>query len=631
MQHRPYSQTVTGLILGLLLTAATSQAATLPAEKLLGPDTLAVVTVPDWVKAEKESANSPGRLFWGDESMKAIKDKFVAQVRKELIEPLEKELGITFKDYAGLAQGQVTFAFTLKNQGPEKEPKPGFLLLMDSGSHSADLEESLGSLRQKWVDSGKPVRKVSIRDIEFNAVKLAAADFEKLAQSIAPGAPVPEEEPDADAEGDSVEIIIGQAGPLLLCGLDQTDLEQVLARQSGGDLRTLADNPIYSRAHAQHFRNSLGHFWLNLKSIVTTIQEGNPDPSSSVESPDTNPLVPSAGKIISALGFDRLECLSMAMEIQPDGGLVTGELRAPGAVQKGIFKMLAFQPKESSPPPFVPADITSFARCRLDLQTVWKTFESTLTELAPPMAGIMAMLVDNAGKDQDPNFDLRKNLIANLGDDLITYEKAPRQQTLEGLNSPPKMVLIQSPKADELANAIKALTSLMPESNARVREREFLGRTVYSMSLPETFDADGNVIRNTLTYVASGSYVALSTDTGIVEEYLRGRPAKSLREEAGLTRAAEKVGGYNSGFFGFENDRETMRNAFTILKKESGTLETLFGELLEGGSLKDWIDLSLLPSFDKVEKYFLYSVYAMKFGDEGLTFKAYTPNPPNYR
>lgn len=47
------------------------------------------------------------------------------------------------------------------------------------------------------------------------------------------------------------------------------------------------------------------------------------------------------------------------------------------------------------------------------------------------------MMMDNAGKDKDPSFDLRKNLIANLGDDVITYQGAA-QQTLEDLNSPPR-------------------------------------------------------------------------------------------------------------------------------------------------------------------------------------------------
>jgi len=40
-------------------------------------------------------------------------------------------------------------------------------------------------------------------------------------------------------------------------------------------------------------------------------------------------------------------------------------------------------------------------------------------------AGVLKLLIDNAGKDKDPDFDLRKNLFANLGDDLITYQKIP--------------------------------------------------------------------------------------------------------------------------------------------------------------------------------------------------------------
>ena len=61
------------------------------------------------------------------------------------------------------------------------------------------------------------------------------------------------------------------------------------------------------------------------------------------------------------------------------------------------------------------------------------------------MASVIKLVVDNAGKEKDPNFDLRKQLIANLGDDVISYQKTPRQTTLADLSSPPSLFLISSP------------------------------------------------------------------------------------------------------------------------------------------------------------------------------------------
>ena len=63
-------------------------------------------------------------------------------------------------------------------------------------------------------------------------------------------------------------------------------------------------------------------------------------------------------------------------------------------------------------------------------------------------------------------------------------------------------VLLGSPKAEELAVALKGLASLMPQAGgARIKDREFLGRTIYSVTLPQkqedgtaapATDADGS-------------------------------------------------------------------------------------------------------------------------------------------
>ena len=81
---------------------------------------------------------------------------------------------------------------------------------------------------------------------------------------------------------------------------------------------------------------------------------------------------------------------------------------------------------------------------------------------------------------------------------------------------------------------------------------------------------------------------------------------KALRDLPGLADAAQKVGGYGTGLFGFENQAETMRHTFETLKKESGTLANLFAGSPLAGRLgmeddskkfKEWIDFSLLPSW----------------------------------
>jgi hypothetical protein len=340
------------------------------------------------------------------------------------------------------------------------------------------------------------------------------------------------------------------------------------------------------------------------------------------------------GKVAEVLGLTALESASLALTHREAGAMASFDLRVPQASRRGLTQLLSLEAKDGEPPAFVPADVLSFYRTRLDLRKVWNTIESTLVAINPQWSGMFNLIIDNVGKAEDANFDLRQNLIANLGDDIVTYSKESRGRTLEDLDQQPSMVLISSAKPEELANAIRALAALMPgQQGAKVSEREFLGRTLYSVNLPST----GGSGLSKLTFVANAGYVALSTDAALVEEYLRGNPSQSLRETSGWNAAAQEVGGTRLGMFGYENDRATVGFVLEILKKESGKLSNLFNASplanrvgSDGAEtrLDDWFDFSLLPAFEQIKKYFDISVYGGGIGADGFSFKAYTPNPP---
>jgi hypothetical protein len=91
--------------------------------------------------------------------------------------------------------------------------------------------------------------------------------------------------------------------------------------------------------------------------------------------------------------------------------------------------------------------------------------------------------MDTAGaraKLTDPGFDLKKTLLANLGDDIVTYEKAPRGNTPAELDAPPYLFLLGSPNPEQLAVALKRLFVIFPQGDTP-EEREFLGRKIFSV------------------------------------------------------------------------------------------------------------------------------------------------------
>src|SRR6185503_11804167 len=228
----------------------------------------------------------------------------------------------------------------------------------------------------------------------------------------------------------------------------------------------------------------------------------------------------------------------------------------------------------------------------------------------------------------------KKNLFGNIGDDVISYQKNPRGESLSELASPPALYLIGSPNAEQLANALKSLLVLMPMSSAPT-EREFNGRKIYSIALPGGMAMSGAPQSNSLNYAFSGGYLAISSDAPILEEYLRSseNPGKSLRERPGLAEATQKVSGSGTSLFGYSNEAETMRVFFNLLKKEgsSGSGLSALSMVMDEMDLKDWVDISLLPAYDRISKYFYFSVYSGSATPEGLSFKAYAPVPPELK
>jgi hypothetical protein len=312
-------------------------------------------------------------------------------------------------------------------------------------------------------------------------------------------------------------------------------------------------------------------------------------------------------------------------------------LNVPEDGRKGIFKILAGEAKEVKPPQFVPADAVKFQRWRIDGLKTWNTIQQMVGDANPQYVNTLNFLlstVESSAKEKDPSFDIKKNLFGNIGDDMISYSKKPKGSSLAEMSSPPSLFLLGSPNPEQLSSALSGMLTMMGQGAAPT-ERDFLGRKIHSIPLPSMPTGGAKAEAKSINYASSGGYVAISTDTGILEEYLRSSQgeAKSLRDTPGLSEAMQKVVGAGTSLFGYGSEAETMRALFDFLKKDPSSAETLggIGPLMGDVKIKEWVDVSLLPDFDKISKYFYFSVYSGGATPDGLVFKAFSPTPPQLR
>jgi len=631
-------------LLAFALLCATFQTrAEIPSpEKLLPDNTAVMVTTPDFGKLREIFKASPQYQLWNDPAMKPFREKFFSKWNEEFRKPLERELEINSDDYISLPQGQVTFALIPNGLSESQDDPMSMLLLIDTRDQTNQLKANLANLRKKWRDAGKPIRTETIRGFEFTVVSVTTNDIPVTFQKFFPPAPLVQE---LGAEPESKktirkELVIGQAESLLIIGNSSSVIEKVVARMTGSSVPVLGEMASYDSNHQALFRKAPVYGWMNVKSFFQTKTLSESE-KNEPEAPDPmgNPTVE---KLIAATGLTSLKTIAFNLETSSEGSLFKIFFSAPEP-RRGFFNLFSSDSKDTRPPSFVPADVVEFQRWRIDLQKAWNILGKLLGDIYPQWKGGLDLLLEaasNSAKEKDPGFDLKKYLVGNLGDDVIRYEKPARPGTRGQTGSPEGIFLLGSPNPNQLAAALKNFLVFLNQG-AVPTEREFLGRKIFSLPMPNLglpgTGGDKPGPPRTLSCAASGGYVAISTDVAMLEEYMRSSEsqARTLGETPGLMEAAQKVLGPGTVLFGYQNQVESARTEFELLKKEGASITNMmtmlpgvFGLPSPQNAIKQLTDYSLLPPFDGLAKYFHFTVYGVGASVDGVTFKWFAPIPP---
>jgi hypothetical protein len=608
------------------------RAAIPPAENLLPADTLFVLTAPDCAGLRTAVHQSPQFLLWNDPAMKPFHDKFMGKWNEAFVAPVEKDLGLKLADFTALPQGQFTFAVTQNGWSGTGDQTPGFVLLLDAKDKSDLLKTNLAALQKKWTEDGKSIRTETIRDVKFSIVPLSSNDIPASISAMFPKQQPVSEIGKEDKPAPPSELVIGQFDSLLIVGNSIKAVEPVVAHLTGGSAPALNDNAVFAADKLAQFRDSPLYFgWFNAKTFFNVL--------ASIPPPEPNPDAPSPmtpfswSKALAAAGATGLKSASFAARESHDGSEADFFFSVPEADRTGLFKMIAASPKDASTPLFVPADAVKFWRWRVDGQKDWAALQTMLGNISPMALSSLnaAIAMANASAQaKDPSFDINKNLIGNLGDDFIGYQKAPVGNSIADLSSAPSIFLFAASNPDQAVLAVKSVAGMMYGQQGATDPRDFLGKKIYSIPLPAPRMPGATAPARSIYLASSSGYAAISADSSIIEGFLRstGSPGKPLRETAGLAEAAQHIGGTGTGLFGYENQRELMRTAFTLLKNQSDSPAGLGSMAALPKSFRDWMDFSLLPDYDQVSKYFFFSVFNGGTTTDGISFKAFAPRPP---
>ena len=585
---------VISILVGFTLVSSAKAAKAAPSlEALLPAETVLVVAAPNYASAKKHFKASASGQFWDSAEFKPFRKKLADGFEANVLAGIEEELAIDFEAFEEMASGPVALAVV---PGQDAGEEPALLLLLDAGRKSATLRRTLSRLERDWRKDDREVSETEIGGVDFTTVR--------------------------DPEGDR-QVHIGRVGAQLVVGTKSAQIEGVLARLNGKGAGALAGNPAFAADHGAVLRGADFYVWANPGAVLPQLLDNLPDGAE---------VGIDFGEVVGALGIDGLGTLAMAYSERPDGAHSELFIGLPKAKRKGLFGLLETKRADTSPPPFVPANVGAFSRWRLDMDAAWKNLEKLLLELSPDVANMVEFTVGLLGKDKDSNFDFRKSFLNNFGDDLIVYQMPPKGTALNDIGAGPMVVLVKSPNPDELIKGVGAVPGILPPplNEAAMLPRRLGDHTVYGFELAEFPDpSTGELVKMELLLAARNGYMAAATDADLLQAFLDGKTNGGLAKRDGLAAATVLVGGMDSGFFGYQNDRDMVLSTMDTLRDNADQFDMIFSMIPTDGfgevSLSEWLDFSLLPTGSKIAKYFDFTVYGAETDDRGISLKTFSP------
>ena len=586
---------VPALISFTLISSAKAAEDTKSLQSLLPAETVLVMAAPNYASAKKHFKGGASAQFWDSAEFKPFRKKLVNGFEENVLVRIEEELAIDFEAFEEMASGPVALAVV---PGLAAGEEPALLLLLDAGRKSFALRRTLSRMKRDWKKADRKVSETEISGVDFTTL--------------------------SEPEGNR-QMHVGRVGTQLVIGTKPAQIEGVLARLNGNGDGPLADNAAFAASHSALLKEADFYVWTNPSAVLPQLLDNLPDGAE---------LGIDFGEVVSALGINGLGTFAMAYSERPSGAHYELFIGLPKAKRKGLFGLLETKRADASPPPFVPTNVSSFLRWRLDMDAAWKNLDKLMLELSPDVANMVEFTVGLLGKDKDANFDFRKSFLNNFGDDLILYQMPPKGTALNDIGAGPIVVLVKSPNPDELIKGIGAVPGILPPplNETAMLPRRLGDHTVYSFELAEFPDpSTGELVKMELLLAARDGYMAVATDTDLLQMFLDGKTSGSLAKRDGLVTAAASVGGMDSGIFGYQNDRNMVLNTMDTLRDNADQFDMILSMIPTDGfgevSLSEWLDFSLLPTGSKIEKYFDFTVYGAETNDRGISLKMFSPRP----
>lgn len=517
-------------------------------DQLLPPGVLLHVRISDISDLKERLPKTGFGKMYQDESMAKIR----AEVQKgfdKASEEAGKELGFPLSDLLNLPAGEASFALLQ----PAGRDLAG-VALMEIGEQQETLNKALAKLEEALTAKGAKKKTETVENVEVTV-------FE-----------TPKDGQSDSTEGEKNTFCYFSKDGVFVGGSDLSVLQDVLNRWDGESDDVLAEQEVYSYirtkcATRSDDEDSVIDWYIDPIGLVTAGLNASEDAS-------TQALMFSA--YLPTLGLDKFKGVGGSLDLAEGGyDMHSKSFMYVEQPTSGVLRAFEFPATDLTPPDWVGAAAPQYFAMNWDAAGAY----TALTEMADTLMNKPGAAEQQiSGMTSELGFHPKDDLIDHLDGQVIILSDT------DGKTEQAAQKVLIALKLKNSAKFQETLNVLLEKAGSAVTEREFEGTKVYDIASPDPNMSPAFAISKDNFFVAS--------HTDALEAAIRpSTRSETLAESKGYIKLKKLFPAKNS-MISFSDMAKQVKPYYDMVK--SGKLD---------GATEGQFDASLLPEFEKIEKF----------------------------
>jgi hypothetical protein len=535
----PLRRSIVPFTLALLVTAAAAAApAAVRLEAIIPADTDMVLVIDDVPRFLERWSESPLGRAWNDPQMK----RFLAPMRDDMEidrweEIVRGETGLELDEILGAFTGQVALLLPDMQQiveAAEGEEAEQVAMLAEVGENEQIIRQLLELDLDSSRDELEENEKLEEVEEEFEGETL---HVRRLTNA------------DGEEEGEGWAIVEGFA----VMAEPKSYLQQIVGavkeRTSDAPLK---DSPGFRKVRGRVPTTDL-LVYFDFGAVLPVIEEALKNDLEDPEAP--NPMGLTGQALLDALAFDAIQSIFVSTTMME--GATHIDVGLQYTEDRGLMKILAFEPGPVQLPDFLPDDAVEASAANFSLPKMWQALKEILGALNPAFSGMLDMQL--AQLNATHGFDLEKGVFGSLGDRFVAAKYLrPAEEPGEtpSLDVLDQIFGISVTDRQSLEMGLEALKSMAGAGAELFEVTEYLDHTIFT--LKQEMPSEPGAPAQRLAYTLTDDYLLLSTGT---QAPLRaavshgGRPGKNLWDRKEVKRAMKALPPNASGLSFYDVER----------------------------------------------------------------------------